>query len=242
MTIALHVHAQDGNDANSGTAGFPFPFSFFSFLYNQTMSPMAVSSVTLAPTADTYIDQANPTTNFNTNVVGLLTEVAGTNDKRILMKFDVSAYAAEDIDSASLWVNMNGAQPANQTYAIRRLVREDWTPGTVDWVNYNINGGTLPWTTAGCANDGTDYTSTGEVTGTLLSTGNGLTNIGDVKALVVDAINNRSGILHLLFQCTQNKAGNIWSFHSQNAEPTDNGPELVLGILSSRHPLLELYC
>jgi len=157
------------------------------------------------------------------------TQQSVANERRPIMKFDVSAHASADVSAATISMyctDSSGAQTG--TWTLRRIVRTTWAPTTVDWLNYN--GGT--WTTAGAGHNGDDHSSTNQLTGTFPANQDliGWYDFGNISSLVTDAIDNRSGILHLSLTLTQNRT-TVWSWAS-TSHATISGPKLFLRVPS----------
>jgi hypothetical protein len=119
-----------------------------------------MSTVTLNPSSDTFIDANSPTTNFdgNTNIdVGEYN--AGSERRRTLIKFDLSSIpAASVVNSATLRLYNTGTDLTDnsRTFDVYR-VRRAWIAGQATWNVYTTGNS---WTTAGCGDTTNDREGT----------------------------------------------------------------------------------
>jgi len=119
-----------------------------------------MSEVTLSPSADSYIEQLNPTTNR-----GSATSLYVGEDNlstaliRLLIKFDLSSLSGYTVTSAVLKLyevataNYSANQRTCRAYRVLRV----WTEAGVTWNKYD---GSSDWGTVGCANTSTDREAT----------------------------------------------------------------------------------
>ncbi|MEK0324957.1 MAG: DNRLRE domain-containing protein [Nitrosopumilus sp.] len=187
-----------------------------------------VANLILRPTGDSYMDQGDASSH-SAETTFILSQ-NGVADNRPIMRFDVSAFASSRIVTATIQMFCTASSGAQSTnWALRRIVRSTWAPTTVSWANYN--GGT--WTTAGASNDPADFSATNQLTGNIPSNQDliGFYDFGDISNLVVDAIDNRSGILHLCLTLTQNRT-TTWTWGSAEATAPNETPQLLLGVRS----------
>src|SRR3989442_14961642 len=91
-------------------------------------SPAGALTLTFQPsTGDSQLSQGGATTNFGTATAIQVASQSGSQNKRILVKFDLSSIPANaTINSANLTLFMTTAPSNNRTYNARRMTR-DWT-------------------------------------------------------------------------------------------------------------------
>ncbi len=152
-----------------------------------------------ASVPDTYLSSSRPTTNFGSSVlleIGFFA-AKGSDTLRTLMVFDVSDIpAGAVITSATLGLNASTAATSASVARAYRVVQDAWTEGGATWNTYD---GSNAWTTAGCSDDGSDFTLTDGVDWNL-PTSTGAFDITGMETLVQDAVDNRAGNLHLLLR------------------------------------------
>ncbi|MBC8041801.1 MAG: DNRLRE domain-containing protein [Opitutaceae bacterium] len=89
------------------------------------------ASLTAIPSADSYIDQANATTNYGANSV-LETYKTTTSEKMSYLKFDVSGYAGSAAGSATLKLTRYAAD-SGISVAVFAGADDSWTESGVTW-------------------------------------------------------------------------------------------------------------
>lgn len=109
----------------------------------------STTTTTVYASADSYMHQGNPTTNYGTAT----TMVAGkqtSNARRSIVRFDLSSIPISSyIDLANLSVYADTALSPPSTigvYRVQQSPARDWTEAGVTWNRYD---GTNSWTTAG---------------------------------------------------------------------------------------------
>jgi chitodextrinase len=113
----------------------------------------SVAVLTFAPTADTYVQNDTPTTNYGSS--SLLT-VDGSPIRHVLLKFNVSGIGSHTVTKATLRLyNTNASATGGSFY---RVADSSWNETGVTW-------NTAP------ANDPTPFASLGAVSGTSTTTG-----------------------------------------------------------------------
>lgn len=141
----------------------------------------------------TYIREDQPTTNYNSLTFIEAGEGGADGTERIgFMAFDISDVSGT-IDAVKLWFR-NSIQNDGTT-TIQRVLRDDVVPGEMTWNEYKSGSN---WNTAGAKGNGSDYTSTNQITFNPLENGlfellTGLTN------LIQDAIDAGQPTLILRF-------------------------------------------
>lgn len=151
------------------------------------------------PTADSFIREQSPTTNFGATSPLSITGFGGFPD-RTLLEFDVSSIpASATIDSAEL--KMRGDPIASGIFGIAvDRVTKAWVEAEVTWGEYSSgNAWGLP---------GGDYDATDEVTASWdrATTPDTI----DITALVQDALDNRAGTLSLIVRATDSNFGSAY--------------------------------
>jgi hypothetical protein len=183
---------------------------------------------TFNPSKDCTINLALPTTADNTTSLEMSRNTAGTAKKRALMEFDLSSLvgAVESVVSAELTLNnTGGAYGGVATFNFYRLTVDDWTEAAT----WETADGASAW-----SSQGGDYTLTLGMTST---PGGGspadltLSNSHGLDDLVVDAIDDRSGILSLIGMLEAVGADNSWIGDSSEAASVNNRPTLVITYL-----------
>lgn len=152
------------------------------------------SPQTIQPSnADTYIYEADKTSNYGTDqnfYIGPLTN----NRARCPIKFDFSAVVptGATITLATLSVYASSS-PSGRTITAYRLLRTDWVETQATWNIYKTGNN---WTTAGALSDGNDFTSTNSATASSLGSAGWLNFT--VTAQVQTALDSVSGVAHFL--------------------------------------------
>ncbi len=191
--------------------------------------PEPSGSIDIQPTADTTIDAADTDNDRSTQTTVL---VKASLERRILMRFDVSSVPdGATVDSATLNLYKSGffsTDPVGRTYAASRLTQTAWVvdgdngnPSAhgVTWQHYDVAAG-LTW-----ASPGGDYTTTGQATATVPSTGNWMT--WDVATLV-DWARSNGGTLDLVIRDTVTASNHQAQFVSLEGSEAQR-PKLTIG-------------
>ena len=165
---------------------------------------------------------------------------AKTNIYRALLYFDLAAAPASGAARSSSQItradlnivaSSGGVSPFNLAITAERVTRSDWA-GYPDTTYTNYKAGT-PWTTLGGDVDVPSVALVGPP-------GPGPYSMGDLKALVIDAINNRAGKLHLRLKATNEAPANdgyIQTFaatlavtYSGGQDTDERDPGVLLGV------------
>lgn len=155
------------------------------------------------PTIDSHMDQKQPDANYGqANAVEMgPTYYGGSKDKlrRAIANFNVSALQGRTITAAQIRRVISGAIGPPQGFAatIYRCTRPaTWTETGVTWNKYN---GANNWTTAGG-----DYDQTTPAPVHYIETTN---PIPGLKDFVIDALNNRTGIVSIIIRVDNENPG-----------------------------------
>lgn len=181
------------------------------------------SSQTIQPaTADTILQEASPDTNYDTLTPFPFSVSAGI-EKRILVKFDFSGLVptGATITTAILSFFVPLAKSSIDVTAAR-LLRTDWVSSEATWNHYK---GTSDWSTAGCKNNGADYTSTNAVTVTGAIGADSWLDF-NVTAQVQTALDSVSGVAH--FAVYGNGAPGTMSAYSSDYSTAELRPKLYI--------------
>lgn len=182
---------------------------------------------------DTFLDSGNPTINYGTNVdlyfgavVGKLTFLYHT-----ILQFDITALlgiGASPVTAVTLDFNVLGAAAATSgTHKIRRIRRADWSETQATQTDYKT---ATAWSTAGAQHTTNDVDDTMVPTYTGPS-GTGAFNIPTSSGLVAifnDAIDNRSGIVIVMFQKVDESSTDQWTTDSAESTTAANRPKATI--------------
>ena len=94
-----------------------------------TTPPSNIQTITLNPTADTYIDSANPTVNHGTSAQ---LRVDGSPLVYSFLKFDLSAVPGT---VTGLTLNVYATSSSGAGYAVRSVADNSWGESTLTWNN-----------------------------------------------------------------------------------------------------------
>jgi chitodextrinase len=94
-----------------------------------TTPPSNIHTITLNPTADTYIDSANPTVNHGTSAQ---LRVDGSPLVDSFLKFDLSAVPGT---ITGLTLNIYATSSSGAGYAVRSVADNSWSESTLAWNN-----------------------------------------------------------------------------------------------------------
>jgi len=94
-----------------------------------TTPPSNIQTITLNPTADTYIDSANPTVNHGTSAQ---LRVDGSPLVYSFLKFDLSAVPGT---VTGLTLNVYATSSSGAGYAVRSVADNSWSESTLSWNN-----------------------------------------------------------------------------------------------------------
>lgn len=179
-----------------------------------------MSTITIGPTIDSYMEMVlTPDNNFGSDAL-LFAKVAYIGENKSLLinslgNFDVSAVAADNINSASLWLyTFDSGDAASVTISRVKAHPDvgggtppDWVEDEVTWNSYSAGNA---WDTAG---GDTDEVNPTKVTFTIQAT-EGWQEIVGLAGHVTDAIADRANIvaleLSLVNSDPDSNAGNGW--------------------------------
>ena len=145
--LALHVYTYKDNNGGDTT-----PLAFASSDYaDATLRPVlqftgaadaSASTLTLQPTADTFILSGNATDNGSSDYV----IVDSTGKREGFIKFDLSGIDASSVDSAVLLVRMDEQNDysSGNNIEFRLTDKTDWGENAVTWANSQSTTGVSP--------------------------------------------------------------------------------------------------
>lgn len=146
--LALHIYTPwDGNSGDTT----PLSFASSNYTDDESLRPTLVfegaadasaSTLTLQPTADTFILSGNTTDNGSSAFV-----IVDSNGKREgFLKFDLSGINASSVDSAVLLVHMDTQNDysAGNNIEFRLTDKTDWSENGVTWANAASTTGVSP--------------------------------------------------------------------------------------------------
>lgn len=158
-----------------------------------------VSGPANSANVDNYIQQSTATTNRGTEVtmrVGRLTTSATT--VRALLTFDISDIpVGATIMSATLTFVVTLRSGTPSAGSVFRLRRTDWDELGSTWNEYRAGSS---WTTAGCGDTTNDYDTANPGTHTAPPAAGNSFDVTGLATLAQDALDNRSGLLHLFWK------------------------------------------
>lgn len=142
-----------------------------------------------------------------------------TGERNLALRFDLRSFAPANISAATLTLTNigSGGLLVNGVYYARRITQVAWVP---DLATYNSYDGVQGWDTAGG-----DSTTTNQASCTIASATANLSF--SLVALAQDAINNRSGYLHLLVILSGVATENV-VVYTMNHATAANRPTLAL--------------
>jgi hypothetical protein len=98
--------------------------------------PAMAETITLTPTADSYVLNSNPDTNYGSLDSAYISYNANQVLARTLLKFDLSSIpAGSTVDSATLTMNLKSYAIADTTQTKIYRATADWTENEVTWTN-----------------------------------------------------------------------------------------------------------
>jgi hypothetical protein len=149
-------------------------------------------------TADTYIAQAAPTTNYGANTVLRVWPNDGASSLRhALLTFDFHALipVGATITLATLSLYSIGSTQLGRTITCYRLLRASWVGSEATWNIYKTGSN---WGTAGALNSTTDYTATDAANSASVETLHWQN--WDVKAQAQYARDSVAGVVHFFIR------------------------------------------
>jgi hypothetical protein len=164
----------------------------------------------------------------NTDPIYAGVHVTGKNadHARVIISFDVSGVPfGATVQSAVLTLkNTLAIGLSSSTFTAVRVRRADWSELQATWNQYKSS---FNWTSPGASDTSSDQDTTNQDTCVI----SGTTNLvfSNLRNLTIDALNNRSGILHLLIVGPESGSSETSAQinTSDNATPA-NRPALVI--------------
>ncbi|HYE60017.1 MAG TPA: fibronectin type III domain-containing protein [Candidatus Kapabacteria bacterium] len=181
----------------------------------------ATFTTTTIATIDSQLNNGAKTTNYGSNTTMTVQEWAGTNQIRMVVKFDLSFIpASSTITAATLKLYQSSFAGTPNSQHVHRLTR-DWTESGVTWNRYD---GTNSWTTVGG-----DYSSTVTATGTHSWVGSGTENTYDVTTDVgMFSAGTATNYGWLIKMRTENGSQNSLIYHTTEAANSAYHPRLTV--------------
>ena len=179
------------------------------------------TTTTITASSDNWLNSANVTTNYGsaTNFTTGITGAVAT--RNTVLEFDVSSLTnVADITSATMTLTAYGSGGGGGTnnMTLQRLT-QSFGETTSNWNTYD---GTNGWTTAGAFDD----VVSGETTYTV-EVGTTTDIVVDIKELVIDAVNRRSGTLRIIIYYDGTpSSGGFTRFRSRNYATSADRPTL----------------
>jgi hypothetical protein len=157
-----------------------------------------MSNVTIQPsTADTYLSDGNPTTNYGAGTTVNLANIS-TLHWRSIVSFDFHSLVPSLATIISATLSMYFYSFATgRTLTVYRLLRTDWIEAQATWNIYKTGSN---WGTAGALGSGVDFTPTDAVAMTSLNGAGWLS--WNVKNQVQTARNSVGGVAHFIIEDT----------------------------------------
>lgn len=191
----------------------------------------------LIPTSDTELREGFPTSNAgNAVTMGFSDDQGGLEQRTCTFIFSIPLYDVETILSAvfQVYLTASSSTPNAQPWVLQRIVRTNFDPSEATWNRYQD---VSDWTTAGAGHVGDDITTTGQISGTVPS---GISaqwyTLGDIRDLVVDAIEQSIGALRLKLSVTADTGANTTLVDSRDhpvTQESDTRPQLSLTFFDS---------
>ena len=179
---------------------------------------------------DNWIYESSPTAqygaggNLKIGIGGVFKKLTG------IFEFDVSAITKpSDVVSAIFSLTESSSFSGQNTMTLARL-SQDFTESTSNWNTYD---GSSAWASAGAEGDAelTEQTYT-------FTVGGGGNDVSvDIKELVIDAINNRSGVLRFICFYNGTPSSNGYSVFNSRTNLSGNYPNIVVTIGASTLPV-----
>ena len=190
----------------------------------------AVHSVTITSVSrDTYLDQANSTTNYGATTP-ITVKTSSSANRRVLVRMSGGSLppSGSAVKSGNLSLYMSTAPTSSRTYGAYRITNSNWTEGTgaagsgATWNTYN---GTNAWTSAGGDFATVTGTSTTGTTNGVRITWNIL---ADVQGWVNGTYSNNGTLIK---DQTESSSGYTASFSSKEDATSGNRPQLAVSYL-----------
>jgi hypothetical protein len=188
-----------------------------------------MATVTLRPTADTYISGGSQTTNFGTSGIlrtGVATPGKSSQLLRSLLRFSLASLLnAESIDAAALTLFIYSNNAPSATFGVHRITQPAWTELGATYLKYD---GVTNWSSAGGDFDATPWqfgVAPGEFDTSL--------TFDSLVSAVTDAIQNRGGVLDLLLKGSVTTGTDYVDFYSREDTDIELRPALVVTYTSA---------
>lgn len=200
---------------------------------DEIWSERATSTVEILNDLDAEINDDQPNTNFGSNTTMRIGRSPGvspaTISHRAILEFDVSESnipVGATINGARLTIVASADSEGDVAVLVsklRRITESGWVEGEVTWSNYAV-GFANAW-----AKPGGDYTNDLEADWFMYGGAGDPIDIGDLEALVEDAIDNRAGrFIIILMRKDECETPGFTDFHSSEAGTESNRPRLVV--------------
>jgi len=181
------------------------------------------TTTTVNPTSDNWLNSGSVTTNYG-SASTFQAGISGGSllKKHAILEFDVSAITKpSDITSSNLTLVATSSGGGGTNDLTLQRLTQSFGETTSNWNTYD---GSNAWTTAGASGD----VVAGEPTYTV-SVGTTTDIVVDIKELVIDAINRRSGILRIViyFDGTPSNGG-FTRFGARNHGTASNHPKVEI--------------
>lgn len=179
--------------------------------------------MTLPPSADAWLFQWTPTTNYGSSVdIEVYPWSSPSVTKRGIIRFEhTSIPGGAVVNSARIYLHESGTRGYNRTLALHRVTRS-WTEGGVSW---SRTDGTNVWTSPGG-----DYAATPSATAYVVWGGGPLDwdfwdITGDVQAFVNGTLTNNGWLIK---DTVEDDSQDYWFFDSKEAANASYRPYLLI--------------
>ena len=191
-------------------------FLFLSFI----IINLNATTTDFSASADSYIQQVNPTTNYGSAATMATYPWSGVGTQRSLVKFDLSSIPnGSTISSATLVLMETGTAGFTRTIGAHRVTK-NWTNGGVTWNKFD---GTTDWTAAGGDFNAATSTCSVDYAGAIFTTDSWDVTT-DVNNIVNSAGNNYGWLLK---DGTEDGSQQWWSFGTIDNVTAGNRPKLT---------------
>jgi len=192
----------------------------------------AVHTVTITSVSrDTYLDQANSSTNYGAATPITVKTSSGAN-RRVLVRMSGGSLppSGSAVKSGSLSLYMSTAPTSSRTYGAYRITNNNWTEGTGtagSGATWNLYDGVTTWTTAGGDFNGTATATS--ATGTSSAVRITWNILADVQGWVNGTYSNNGTLIK--DQTESSSTAYTASFSSREDATTTNRPQLTVSYL-----------
>ena len=166
--------------------------------------------------SDTYITEANPSSNYNSSTTGALGTSTGGYESRILFDFAMNFSSADTIQSATLNIVCDAISLSPATMNIYAASSNSWNSSTVSWYQSDMG---MPWGETGA--DGTNDRSSWEPPFRAMTNGTYSLN---VTAFAQEAASNNETHFGVLLS----GLGSHFECKMSESFPITDRPELVM--------------